>query len=137
MTSKDTFFYILIFLFVFLVIFHIISVIFSLYWLIRWIDIPLHFLGGVWLAMFSIWIFYISDRFSLPKKPYLLSLVLILGLVALGGILWEFFEFSFDFVSHKRWLAQLSLLDTISDLFFDLLGGFCTYFVFINKNKNG
>ncbi|MEK7575465.1 MAG: hypothetical protein AAB491_00015 [Patescibacteria group bacterium] len=137
MASKDTFFYILIFLFVFLIAFHIISVIFSLYWLIRWIDIPLHFFGGVWLAMFSIWIFYISGKFSLSKKPYILSFILTLGLVALGGILWEFFEFSFDFVSHKKWLAQLGLSDTISDLFFDLLGGSCAYFIFINKSKNG
>lgn len=137
MTSKDTFFYILIFLFVFLLAFHIISVIFSLYWLIRWIDIPMHLLGGIWLAMLSIWIFYVSGRFSLPRKSYLLSLILILGLVALGGILWEFFEFSFDFVSHKKWSVQFGLIDTISDLFFDLLGGLCVYFLFINKNKNG
>jgi uncharacterized membrane protein YjdF len=57
---------------------------------------------------------------------------------ALGGILWEFHEFLFDyFIAKKgRYLfTQLGVVDTMSDLFFDLIGGLTAGLIFLRKRN--
>lgn len=101
-----------------------------------WLDMSLHFLGGLWLAVFAFW--FLFERKNYPRN-FLPAGLLILGLISfavLGGVLWEFFEFSWDYFLAKPYhaeLAQPSLEDTLSDLFFDLLGavivsGFLLYY---------
>jgi hypothetical protein len=83
---------------------------------VPWLDLLLHFMGGVWVAAFSAWFF------KEEKRP-----VFILSFVALIGVLWELAEFSFlnDLVAYlfKAAQAAATLEDTLSDLLFDLLGG--------------
>ncbi|MEI7709366.1 MAG: hypothetical protein WCI76_01480 [bacterium] len=83
------------------------------YSLIWWFDMPVHFLGGLWLGLLFIYIFGGAGN----RYKYIFR---IISLVFLCGIGWEFFEFYF--VNH---LADnpFNLLDTISDLCFDLAGG--------------
>lgn len=78
-----------------------------------------HFLGGVWIALaFNLCV----KRFSLPfSLPVFLFAAAILGAVAFAGVFWEFFEFVLN-----RYIINIGFLgyeDTLSDLFFDLLGG--------------
>lgn len=89
----------------------------------------MHFLGGFWLAMVFMWL---NPNFQIPnpkfiKLPnYLITVVITLGFVALIGVFWEFFEFTYDiFISANGYsrIAQRGVADTMSDLFFDLLGG--------------
>lgn len=73
----------------------------------------MHFLGGFWLGLASIYLFSI-------KENSLKSILKILFIVLLIGIGWEVFEIYID-----KFITQNSFdfLDTISDLLFDLLGG--------------
>lgn len=109
-----------------------------------WIDIPLHFLGGVFVVLFFWWLGGKYQRFNLFHNDFLKNLIVYLSLAALVGVLWEFFEFSFDyfFVNSARFnylnLAQVSKADTMADLFFDLVGGFAAgiFLSQFNKRKN-
>ena len=89
------------------------------------IDKVLHMMGGFWVALLAL---YMGRRFfgepALGARP-LISFVLVLGIVALVGIIWELFEFSLDvfFASSNVPLQQGGLVDTMIDLIFDLLGG--------------
>ncbi len=111
---------------VFVLVFHAIATINFWYWQYFWLDIPMHFLGGFWAAMFSIWLSskYFPNLWRGGEK--LFFLISVLSFVALIGVLWEFYEFINDiFFSSKGYseIMQLGAADTIKDLFFDLFGG--------------
>jgi hypothetical protein len=116
-------------LLIFILSIHILATIYYWYWTVGWLDMPMHFLGGFWVAMaatalISNFQFPISNEIFKQKK--LSFFIVILSFVALIGVLWEFFEFGYDvLISSKEYLAavQQGVGDTMSDLFFDLLGG--------------
>lgn len=95
------------------------------YWYssIWYFDMPMHFLGGLWLGLALIWFFKIKD-ISLKSIFYL-----ILG-VLLIGVLWEVFEIIIDKIITGN---LFNTLDTISDIFFDLAGGTFAIFYFIKR----
>lgn len=108
-------------LLIFIVVLEVFIIINHLYWLISWLDMPMHFLAGFWVALvFN----YLNQRFF-KLSLFWTTTIMTLSFVALIGVLWEFFEFSLDsFFFLEKWGPfQGGLSDTMSDLFFDLLGG--------------
>lgn len=106
-----------------------IAVAFSLYWLIWWFDMPMHFLGGVWVAGMTLWYFAASK----PRVSFGKALgVAILSVTVVGG-LWEIFEFGVDrmIVVPERY----DMIDTSSDMLFDILGALCAAIVFTCNQK--
>ena len=98
----------------------------------------MHFLGGVWVALLVFWVIYHVKRTVDFQSHPLFILLLVLSFTVFVGVLWEFFEFSFDQVFAVRMkldVAQLSLEDTMSDLFFDLLGGLVVALALIGKRQ--
>lgn len=117
---------------------HGIAMYFFLYWKLKWIDIILHFLGGLFLGFLAIWLIYFSGRISSPEFPRWFVVLAILSGVALGGVLWEFSEFGIDYLIAKKdfsFYNQLGVKDTMSDLFFDLIGGLIASALFLCENK--
>jgi hypothetical protein len=116
-------------LLIFILVFHVLATIYSWYWTYLWLDMPMHFLGGFWVAMAAVALIFnfqfpISKE-SVNQKFFRLTIV-ILSFVVLIGVFWEFFEFFYDmFISSRGYsgFLQLGAADTLSDLFFDLLGG--------------
>ncbi len=93
---------------------------FNAYLLYPWLDMPTHFCGGL-----SITYFYLSASAhaqpltgAIPKPARLL---MSLGLTAITAVVWEFLEYSSDVLLNTR--MNLGVSDTLSDLFFGLLGG--------------
>lgn len=94
-------------------------------------DIPMHFGGGVAMGVLALamWDTHVKSvtlnaKHALAKR--LFFTVWIVGFVAIIGIAWEWFEYTLDAIAEVRYawgLAQTSLLDTMADFFFDLLGG--------------
>jgi len=111
-----------------LVVVHSLAVINNWYRLIPRIDTIIHF---SWTVVLGLVVYWIINRFpgyiDLGKNLFFTILV-GLSLAALGGVLWEFGEFTYDFVARSYILGvspvQFNLYDTLSDLFFNLLGGF-------------
>lgn len=85
------------------------------YWYssIVWFDMLMHFLGGVWVAFILLWVFPIK---SLSKNYFL---KLFFGILFVG-ISWEVFEIIFNNIISEN---LFDIADTMSDLFFDMLGG--------------
>lgn len=106
---------------------------FSWYWRVAWLDIPMHLLGGFWVASVALWFIsrYGKTGFrKVSKTTYLLSLFAVLTI----GVLWEIFEFKVDTL--VNFSEKNSAMDTASDLFFDILGGVIAIAYFGLKNKN-
>jgi len=108
----------------------------------------MHFLGGFWVALTYFWLrqktritrgseVMDADQYADQREIHdlldkirvssaIMTIIDYLSFVALVGVLWEFFEFGYDvFISSKGYfmVAQEGVGDTMSDLFFDLLGG--------------
>lgn len=91
-----------------------------------WFDIPMHMLGGAWVALLGAYVFDEKFRiFDLKKNPWL-TLVMVLAWALLIGAIWEGFEFaagtvpaaiSQHFVRHVPYLE-----DSLWDLLNDALG---------------
>jgi hypothetical protein len=95
------------------------------YWYssIWYFDMPMHFLGGIWLGLISIYLF--------PLKNYSLkSIFKIFFIVLLVGVAWEVFEI---LVNRLTIQDSFNTLDTISDICFDSAGGLFAIFYFLKK----
>jgi len=137
-------------LLIFILFVHILATINYWYWTYTWFDMPMHFLGGFWVATIFMWL---NPKFNIIEirplnidrnfwRSDLPKLILVLGFVILIGVLWEFFEFGYDvLISSKGYFiaAQQGVGDTMSDLFFDLLGGIAFLVIgklYLNKKSN-
>jgi len=103
----------------------------GLYWIYPNFDIPMHFLGGVWLGFLSTWLLF---RLRIVKRLhsgwYLFGLGVVSLLVGLG---WEVFEYLMD-----QWIdtnMQPSLMDTKLDLVMDLLGAYIVGLWILTKHE--
>lgn len=101
------------------------------------ISASMHFLGG---ASMAIIFFYFWERnpdiYSFKRRP-IVNLALVLGFVALIGVLWEFHEFLLDFIFPNfsaAISAQARFQDLMADLFFDLVGGFAAALLYFRSN---
>jgi hypothetical protein len=83
-------------------------------------DIIMHFLGGVWVGFFFIYVYSPLQRVTRPVLKVLLSVFLI-------GISWEIFEFVVNNVIGR---IPFDAGDTLSDIFWDLTGGLIATFYF-------
>lgn len=93
----------------------------------NWPDIPMHILGGVFITYsFSLTITYLQERKILSELNILSRSVFLFGLTSSAVVIWEFGEFTLDFFFDTA--AQLSLEDTMLDMFLGLVGG--TAFIF-------
>jgi hypothetical protein len=106
---------------------HYFSINNALYFYYQWLDIPVHFLGGLWTGFIFFWFF---SRFSLDfvfvnRKTIIISLMVCALSV---GLIWEVFEF---FAKIAVLVPDIYLIDTIKDLFTDVLGALVSYIYFI------
>ncbi len=101
------------------------------YYTMWWFDMFMHFLGGLWLSLFFVYTFV---RRNLLGEMSTRTVVHILLWVFLISVLWEVFEFSVNNVIGR---TPFSVLDTTSDLFFDMSGAFLGLFYFKNKIMQG
>ncbi len=110
-------------LFIFLVNF--LAMKFYWYSSIWWFDMPMHFMGGLWLGLVFVWFFW-GQEFN-----YKLVLKIILG-VLIVGISWEVFEVLLNNYTIRD---PFSTLDTISDVCFDLAGSFFAILYSLKKTR--
>ncbi len=97
-----------------------------LHWTIWWIDIILHFLGGLSVALFFLW--FCATKFDLKNWSSRKILFAVLGCVILVGVLWELYELYFGLTFLSDGLSYFA--DTFSDLIMDVVGGL-TGFLYI------
>ncbi|OGG47978.1 hypothetical protein A3D66_02800 [Candidatus Kaiserbacteria bacterium RIFCSPHIGHO2_02_FULL_50_9] len=101
---------------------HFFATYYGLYWTVRWFDTPMHFLGGMMVALFVSWVGMRAGmlaRMTSGKRRFFL----IIGATAIVGVLWELFELSISLRQEPGYL-----FDTLQDLLFDIVGGAIGYY---------
>lgn len=93
------------------------------YYTIWYFDMMMHFFGGFFIGLLLLWIFLTKEI------SFKIILKIILG-IFIVGIGWEIFEIIFKNIIAKD---PFNLLDTISDIFFDLAGGTLAVIYFLKR----
>ena len=104
----------------------------SWYWTYKWIDLPMHFLGGFSIGLLLLYIGCIVWQSDLWEKHNARFLLVLIPLIVIG-IVWELFEIIIGFEN----LASLApyIGDTALDLLMDILGGLAALFLFRPRKK--
>jgi len=92
---------------------------FNVYILYPWLDMPTHFVGGIAITYFFR-VAAVHAQELVGSIPRSIQLGLSLGLTAATVVIWELLEFLSDITFGTR--MNLGVSDTLSDLFFGLLG---------------
>lgn len=87
----------------------------SLYWYYPWLDSPVHFLGGMWIALATAWI--------LARTESRIRARTVVAFVAFFAISWELFEVWAGVPMENNFV-----FDTTIDLCMDALGGIVGFF---------
>jgi hypothetical protein len=111
---------------------HLMADVFGWYEKIFWLDMPMHFIGGMAIAMSSFYFLKYAEVSSKQVGIKLLTLLLILALTALAAIAWEILEFGMDRIFSTT--LQPSVYDTMKDLAFGLIGGAVVGIVALRKS---
>lgn len=83
------------------------------YWTYFWYDIPMHFLGGAWVVLATLWISEMPPARLL--KPFL-SVMYLLGMALFVGVAWEVYEVVFGIADmHAIGYVRDTVLDLIMD----------------------
>lgn len=95
------------------------------YWysLLWWFDMPMHFLGGFWAGLMVAYVYPPKDIAFKTVLRFILAVLTI-------GILWEIFEI---LVAKYITGQPFNTLDTLSDIFFDVAGGFLSIIYFSKR----
>ena len=105
-----------------------------LYFFYPWLDIPMHLLGGFWVALFVLAQYYRAS-FPARKDPSPLFVVVFAVAVTMTiGLFWELFEFSAQTLIERAEFHNLG--DTLLDLVNDLFGSLCAATLFIRMGYN-
>jgi len=115
----------------FIAVFHYLSIKYSWYWTYRWLDIPVHILGGFWVSLTTIWVSlkakHVDSIYGYKKKVLFLMLISVLSI----AIFWEVFELIFGVTSLSKYGYWQ---DSISDIINGFVGGIIS-FIYFTKNK--
>jgi hypothetical protein len=100
------------------------------FWNLRWFDSGMHFLGGLGIGLFSLWVWFVSGLFgnNAPSKKEAFAAAVFFAMLA--GIWWEFFEFAND-IAHP---IGSYALDTFNDVLADFVGGIVAGFYGLRRN---
>jgi hypothetical protein len=114
-------------------IFHFMALKYSWYWSFRWIDIPVHIVGGFWVSLTVLWIALKVGHIEKITNYKKRALVLMIGSAFIVGILWEVFEvvFKINFLHNVGYWR-----DSLKDILDDFLGGGLAYLYFIKSKKS-
>ena len=90
-----------------------------LYFLIRWLDIPMHILGGFCIAISALTLYFLPIRRVTSEHSGMFIFTLSISTALFLGLVWEIYEYLADTVV-VSYGDQVG--DTLKDLFDDFLG---------------
>jgi len=105
---------------------HVIALQLFLYWHYLWFDIPMHFLGGIIVAL---GVFTLHDLKVFVPSRYLTPVAVVL-MVVIVALVWEVFELYIGTPIEENFV-----IDTLTDLGMGILGGLIGYSIGTNIKK--
>lgn len=122
-----------------ILIIHIPFEVYDVYNLIWWIDIPMHFLGGLLIGRsYFLLIGLLQREDHMGNMHRFAHFVFVVSLVALTAVAWETQEFILDLTDNA--MRQPGLANTMQDLILGILGGtigFAIQFFILENNQHG
>jgi hypothetical protein len=110
------------------IVLHVLLIVTGGYYWWEHVDKVMHVLGGVSIALSGLSaVALLEQRGMLFIKSYFITVIIILALVALAAVNWEFFEYILDRTTNTH--MQPSIADTMGDLLAGLVGGLLVTFV--------
>lgn len=104
-----------------------------LYFYIWWLDIPMHLIGGFWVGLTAL-VIYFSEKHTLPTNgSWGTVFAVALGATLVVGIGWEVFEWSVDWING---MVHLDVTDTLADIGNDFIGAIIATVLFTWKGYN-
>jgi len=121
--------YIFVGLFALLFGFDLLAIKYTLYWQYRWIDIPVHFLGGFFLGALLFYIAFSNKStkkmISLPRTKKNIFIITVL-LVFVAAAMFEVLEFALG----RTIISPAFVPDTTLDLIAGTAGGYLFYLLY-------
>lgn len=116
MSNRQRFYFALAFA-AFVILLHKIAHELYLYWTYKWVDIPMHILGGIMAGLFT-FVFLRITRLPESTKNVLIGVMIV-------GVGWEVLEllYKVDALSTRYWI------DTVKDLIDDTIGGLISIYI--------
>ncbi|MEK6760343.1 MAG: hypothetical protein AABX93_00280 [Nanoarchaeota archaeon] len=118
---------------VFVILWNAIFVMTGLYDKFLWLDIPMHFIGGIAVAYSFLLTLDYLHREKYLKLNKLFLFIFSVSLASLFAVGWEFYEFLTQLFTGI--IYQPSIADTMKDLFLGLLGGASASLIFILRRN--
>ena len=112
----------LVFLMFFIFIVYLLNLKFFWDSLLWYFDMGVHFLSGLWVGMFFLYVLSTKNPILLSLKSFLKITLLVLII----GILWELFQYIMNIIS----TTPFDPVDSTSDVIFDLLGSALSFFYY-------
>lgn len=107
---------------------------YHLYFYLWWLDIPMHFFGGLWIGLFTLTWYYRSSFRKQRDTSTLFVVALAVATTMTIGLAWELFELSAQTFIERSDVHDLS--DTLADLTNDLIGALVATGIFIRGRYN-
>lgn len=114
---------------------------FDWYSTVFWFDIPMHMLGGAWVALILLLLFREYPRISFLHGSSWMNIVIVVALTLSIAVGWEVFEFILsrtvgDASCTLPFPWQNKYSDTIYDIVFGIGGAFIVAFFFFVSKKS-
>ena len=123
---RDKLFIALFFLIVLIALLHISAIELSLYRLLWWFDVLVHFLAGLWVGGFSLWIYFRSGYIKKPVQTIARAFIVVASAIAVISIVWEFYEIAIGIPIGENYVQ-----DTTVDLIMGALGAFMGFVYYV------
>ncbi len=105
---------------------HIPGTVLGWYYSVRWLDIPMHILGGWCVALGVHYFFSVRWGNVSQKLSWWEYGLFVVGIVAMVGIAWEWYELFADVILNGLYAYNAAPgpihFDTMKDLFDDMVG---------------
>ncbi|MEX2010328.1 MAG: hypothetical protein WD874_00790 [Parcubacteria group bacterium] len=102
-----------------LFILHLVGSFFYLYWSIGWYDTLAHLIGGVFVGLFALWVFWDSGLWNKQRPSQTSAFLTAVLVTVVVGVGWEIFEYVYGLTQSTEGYG----LDTVTDLIADIVGG--------------
>lgn len=117
----------------------------ELYANIWWFDIPMHILGGAWVAFIFFYYFFYKEKILDKNMRFAEIFIFTIGFVAFIGVMWELWEYLVSYYFSITYSipnyyefghnGESAVFDTIKDLTNDLFGGLIAIIIFYFTDK--
>lgn len=119
---------------IFLILFIQISALsWHLYFYFWWLDIPVHILGGLWIATVGLTAYYHSSHPKEKEHSHTITVALAVATTLTIGLFWEIYEFGIEQAVGD---TGAGLADTLQDLANDLVGAVLAAWIFMRFGYN-